>query len=151
MIARRGLSLLEVMLALSILGVATAILAQVMRQASDSGLRARRLTQAQLLCESKMSEAVLGAVSLQSGGQWTPIATLTGTWYYSVATVGTEQTSMIGILVQVTDAEGMQSQPNRPLARLVQWIIDPSLQLDTKSTDEEEEASSASSSGGTPS
>ena len=74
---RSGLSLLEVVLALSILGIAVGILSTIMQQSADNGLRARRMTQAQMVCESKMAEAMAGALPLQST-QWTPVASIDG-------------------------------------------------------------------------
>lgn len=128
---RTGLSLLEVVLALSILGIAVGILSTIMQQSADNGLRARRMTQAQLVCESKMAEAVAGALQLQST-QWTPVASVDATtWYYSLEVIQAEQPNMIGVVIQVNDELAM-TESQRPLSRLVQWIIDPSLGLDTK-------------------
>ena len=130
-IDRTGLSLLEVVLALSILGIAVGILSTIMQQSADNGLRARRMTQAQLVCESKMAEAVAGALPLQST-QWTPVASVDATtWYYSLEVIQAEQPNMIGVEIQVNDELAM-AESQRPLSRLVQWIIDPSLGLDTK-------------------
>jgi general secretion pathway protein I len=128
---RVGLSLLEVVLALSILGIAVGILSTIMQQSADNGLRARRMTQAQMVCESKMAEAMAGALQLQST-QWTPVASVDGTsWYYSLEVIPAEQPNMIGVVIQVNDDLAM-TESQRPLARLVQWIIDPNLGLDTK-------------------
>lgn len=130
---RNGLSLLEVILALSILGVATGILSTIMQQSADNGLRSRRMTQAQMVCESKMGEAMAGALPLQST-QWTPVASMDGaSWYYSLEIIQAEQPNLIGVVIQVNDELAMK-ESQRPLSRLVQWIIDPSLGLDTKPT-----------------
>ncbi len=130
-IERTGLSLLEVVLALSILGIAVGILSTIMQQSADNGLRARRMTQAQLVCESKMAEAMAGALLLQST-QWTPVASVDATtWYYSLEVIQAEQPNMIGVVIAVNDELAM-AESQRPLSRLVQWIIDPSLGLDTK-------------------
>ncbi len=133
-LSRAGLSLLEVMLALSILGVSTAILSQILQIGTDNGLRARRITQAQMLCESKMNEVVLGSVSTQST-TWTPITVgvANAEWFFLVETIAAEQPSLIGVVVSVSDAQSI-SENRPPLARLVQWIIDPSLGMDSKST-----------------
>lgn len=128
---RHGLSLLEVVLALSILGIATGILSTIMQQSSDNGLRSRRMTQAQMVCESKMAEAMAGALPLQST-QWTSVASIDGaSWYYSLEVIQAEQPNLIGVVIQVNDELAMR-ESQRPLSRLVQWIIDPSLGLDTK-------------------
>ena len=128
---RYGLSLLEVMLALSILGIAVGILSTIMQHSSDTGLRARRMTQAQMVCESKLAEAMAGALPLEST-QWTPVASIDGAaWYYSLEVIQAEQPNMIGVVIQVNDELAM-TESQRPLTRLVQWIIDPNLGLDTK-------------------
>jgi prepilin-type N-terminal cleavage/methylation domain-containing protein len=141
----QGLSLLEVMLALSILGVSTAILAQILQIGTDNGLRARRITQAQMLCESKMNEVVLGSVSTQTTS-WTPITigVANSDWFFLVETIAAEQPSLIGVVVSVSDSQAI-SENRPPLARLVQWIIDPSLGMDSKTTTDP--ASTDSSSG----
>jgi hypothetical protein len=122
------------MLALSILGVSTAILSQILQIGTDNGLRARRITQAQMLCESKMNEVVLGSVSTQST-TWAPITVgvANAEWFFLVETIAAEQPSLIGVVVSVSDAQSI-SENRPPLARLVQWIIDPSLGMDSKST-----------------
>lgn len=128
---RAGLSLLEVVLALSILGIAVGILSTILQQSADNGLRARRMTQAQMVCESKMAEAMAGALPLQST-QWTPVASVdSSTWYYSLEVIQAEQPNLIGVVIQVNDELAM-TESQRPLSKLVEWIIDPSLGLDTK-------------------
>jgi len=133
-IRKRGLSLLEVMLALSILGVSTAILSQILQIGSDNGLRARRITQAQMLCESKMNEILLSSATTQNVS-WTPmtIGVADAEWYYQLQNISAEQKHLIGVVVSISDAQGIR-QNNPPLARLVQWIVDPSLGLDAKTT-----------------
>jgi len=151
---RIGLSLLEVMLALSILGVSTAILSQILQIGTDNGLRARRITQAQMLCESKINEVVLGSVATQST-TWTPITVgvANADWFFQIETIAAEQPSLIGVVVSISDAQGI-SENRPPLARLVQWIIDPSLGMDTKTatdpaaTDTTSGSSSSATTGG---
>jgi hypothetical protein len=118
-----------------------------MHQAADNGLKARRMTQAQMICEGKMAEAISGAIPLQPT-QWTPSTSADGsTWYYALELVPAEIPNMVGIGINVTDEIGM-SESSRPLSRLVQWIIDPNLGLDTKpATDPNATSTSAAGSG----
>jgi hypothetical protein len=103
-----------------------------MQQAADNGLKSRRMTQAQMVCEAKMAEAISGALPLQAT-QWTPTSSLDGTaWYYALELVPAEIPNMVGIAVSINDETAMNESSSRPLARLVQWIIDPNLGLDTK-------------------
>lgn len=131
---RQGMSLLEVVLALAILAMSAAILAQVSRTATDNGLLAHRLSTAQILAESKMAEVVTGAIALQGGTGWTPITdpVPNGTWYYQIEMMAATRKDMVGVRLAVTDEPGMQE--NRELFFIVRWMIDPSLGLDTMPT-----------------
>ena len=86
---RTGLSLLEVVLALTILAVAAALLAQITKQATDNGMMSQRLSTAQMLCESKMSEVLAGAIPLTSSS-WTQITDSgrRGSWFYKILQQG---------------------------------------------------------------
>lgn len=128
---RTGLSLLEVVLALSILAVSAALLAQITRMATDNGLMAKRLATAQMLCESKMSEVLAGAIPLTASG-WTEI-TDSGrkqSWYYQIQTEAAARPNMIGVRLSVTDQPNATTS-NPELFYIVRWMIDPSMGLDT--------------------
>ena len=129
----RGLSLLEVVLALSILAVAAGLLAQITKQATDNGLLAQRLSTAQMLCESKMSEVLAGSIPLTSSS-WTQITDSgKGLFYYRISTETAARPNMIGVRLSVTDQPDSTSV-NPELFFLVRWMIDPSLGLDTPPT-----------------
>ena len=53
---RRGLSLLEVMLAIAILGGSIAVIGELIRVGTISAAKTRDLTTAQILCESTLAE-----------------------------------------------------------------------------------------------
>lgn len=128
---RAGLSLLEVVLALTILAVAAALLAQITKQATDNGLLAQRLSTAQMLCESKMSEVLAGAIPLQASS-WVPITDSgrKGNWNYQIQTITAQRPNMIGVRLSVTDRPDTTTG-NPELFFIVRWMIDPSLGLDT--------------------
>lgn len=128
---RRGLSLLEVVLALAILAMSVGLLSQITRQAADNGLMAQRLATAQILCESKMAEVLAGAIPLTSTS-WTPItdSTRNGNWNYQIQTINADRPNMIGVRLSVTDVPDSTSE-NPELFFIVRWMIDPSLGLDT--------------------
>ena len=142
-----GLSLLEVVLALTILAVAAALLAQVTKQATDNGMMSQRLSTAQMLCESKMSEVLVGAIPLTSSG-WTQITDSgrRGSWYYRIQTTTAERPNMIGVRLSVTDQPDSTTY-NPELFYIVRWMIDPSLGLDTPPTSTTGTSSGSSSSG----
>ena len=147
--SRRGLSLLEVVLALTILAVAAALLAQVTKQATDNGLMAQKLSTAQMLCESKMSEVLAGAIPLSSTS-WTQITDSgrKGSWYYQIQTVTAQRPNMIGVRLSVTDAPESTTY-NPELFFIVRWMIDPSLGLDTLPAADASTTSTGSTSSGT--
>lgn len=144
---RAGLSLLEVVLALTILAVATALLAQVSTRATNNGLMAQRLAVAQMLSESKMSEVLAGAIPLTSSS-WTQITDSgrRGTWYYQIQTVTAQRPNMIGVRLSVTD---QPDATNSELFFIVRWMIDPSTGLDSPPSTDPSTTSSGSSTGST--
>ena len=148
-----GLSLLEVVLALSVLGVSAAIMAQAMQLAVRNALRAQNLAHAELVAESVMSQVVAGILPAQAT-TWAPyyststLATPDSSWVYMITIVPAEIQGMMGIQIGVRDS----SQPSvdqRPDYVVTQWIIDPSLGLDTPpDTTSTEDASGTGSTGG---
>ena len=147
--SRRGLSLLEVVLALTILAVAAALLAQITKQATDNGLMAQKLSTAQMLCESKMSEVLAGAIPLTSTS-WTQITDSgrRGSWYYQIQTVTAQRPNMIGVRLSVTDSPEATTY-NPELFFIVRWMIDPSLGLDTLPAADASTTGTGSTSSGT--
>jgi prepilin-type N-terminal cleavage/methylation domain-containing protein len=144
-VARRGLSLLEVVLALAILAVSAALLAQITRQATDNAMSAQKLAHAQMLCESKMAEVLVGAIPMEPL-DWTlnEDGSLPGQWYYRLETTTTERENMIGLRLAVTDNPNpLTGSPE--LFFLVRWVIDPTLGLDSVP------ASDSAATGGVPS
>lgn len=131
---RAGLSLLEVVLALSILAMSAGILASVTMTAVNNGMMGHRLATAQIMAESKMAEVLTGAISVQAGIDWTQITDPVpeGTWYYKLETTTTGNQDMIGIRLAITDEIGLEE--NKELFYIARWMIDPSLGLDTPPT-----------------
>lgn len=144
---RSGLSLLEVVLALSILAMSAALLTQITKQATDNGLMAKRLSTAQLLCESKMSEVLAGAIPLTPSG-WTAITDSgrKGNWHYQIQTESAARPNMIGVRLSVTDQPDSTTS-NPELFFIVRWMIDPNMGLDVL-PDPTSTTSSSSPSGG---
>ena len=146
-----GMSLLEVILALAILAVSSAYLAQAMQLATHNALRAERLTQAELVAESVMNQVIAGVIPAQSVA-WTNYQNSIGNtdWFYQLQNVSTEVEGMVGLQVAVQKVD--------PVIGLVQtkfdlfanrWMIDPALELDVPPEEESaEETASTSSSGG---
>jgi len=145
---RSGLSLLEVVLALAILAMSVALLSQITKQATDNGLMAQRLAMAQMLCESKMSEVLVGAIPVQ-GNTWTEITDsgVRGSWYYQIQTVTAERKDMVGVRLSVSDQPNSTTE-NPELFFIVRWMIDPNLGLDQAPQSSDTGTASGSASGG---
>lgn len=147
---RYAISLLEVILALAILGIASAYLAQAMQLASQNAIRAQKLTQAELVAESVMNQVIGGVIPAQPA-TWSPYssASMTGAWNYSLAIVPAEMQGMIGIQIgvqEVVPGALLGAQPADLVA--TRWIIDPALALDVLPEEEPAEESAASGQSG---
>lgn len=126
---RRGLSLLEVILALAILGMAVAILGELVHMATRSAADARELTRAQLLCESKMAEIVLGVEPLQPLS-FTPLQ-LDPDWLYAIDVQPSAFDPSL-LVVRVTVQQDTQGVGVPVEYTLTRWMIDPTLTTTTE-------------------
>ena len=123
---KRGLSLLEVILSLAILGGTLAVLGEVARIGIRNAEIARDLTMAQLLCESKMAEITSGAASAEPTSGWVPFDTVVeangseSRWVYSIGQEPSEEEDMVVLRVAVT-----QDPPGRrPVTfALDRWML----------------------------
>lgn len=117
---RDGLSLIEVLLALSILAVSLMMLGQLLRVGSRNASLARELTKAQLYCQSVMSGIEAGVIP--------PTAVSSASleqdpdWSYTVEIGSLEWAELLSVQVTVTE----MSESSRPVsASLTRWLIDP--------------------------
>jgi prepilin-type N-terminal cleavage/methylation domain-containing protein len=145
-VRRRGLTLMEVMLAIAILGGAMAVMGELVRIGARSAAEARDLATAQLLCETKMAEITLGIVPPEVIAP-TPVETLDADnqWLYSVETAAAEQEGLI--VVQVTVQQDVDPQQQPISYSLTRWMIDPNLQLELQESSSEVTGSETSKSG----
>jgi prepilin-type N-terminal cleavage/methylation domain-containing protein len=150
----RGLSLLEVVLALAILAMASAYLAQSMMTATNSAITAEKLNQAELVAENVMNQLVAGVIPAQPV-TWTtyvplnpnlgaPVNTTGGQaqWMYQIQQVQAEVQGMLGLQVSVRRVEPDGSQTEYDLI-INRWIIDPALELDQPPAEEDMEGTEA--------
>jgi type II secretion system protein I len=123
---RSGFSLLEVILALAILGGAIAVLGEVARMALRNAEYAREVMLAQTFCENKLSEIVSGLAS-PDPVQNAPIeqtADPTGsTWRYSVETSSLSEDTLL--LLRVTVAREASANKTPIQFSLQRWIVNP--------------------------
>ena len=141
---RRAFSLLELILALSILIGALAVIGELMRGGLRNAQAARDLSQAQLLCETRLAEIQAGAASAEPAGQ-TPAPDHPG-WLISVeretsssqnsssSSFGQSATGAQGFSgtvslykVRVTVEQDREQYRNPVKFSLSQWMIDPTV------------------------
>jgi type II secretion system protein I len=117
------LTLLEVILAVAILGGCVAVIGELVRIGTRHAEEARDITRAQLVCESKLEEIAAGAAPLESVAS-APLETDIR-WLYSVSVSALDRPELLEVRVTI-----QQNQPTRvqPLSvSLVRWMIDPTL------------------------
>lgn len=126
---RRGLSLLEVILAIAILGGALAAIGHLVRLGSRSAVKADRLNTAQIICQTKMAEITSGATSLSTGGTgWTSYE-FDAEWQYMIEMVSVD--SMPGLVaVHVSAQENLPAKKQPVTFTLIRWMPDPTLNLE---------------------
>lgn len=141
---RSGLSLLEVMLAIAILGGALVAIGELTRIGSRSAMAAREMTSAQLFCESKMAEVVAGIMPAEPVG---PVPCESDpSWRYSIETLPSNHDGMLAI--KVTFEQDLPPR-SRPISfSLTRWMMDPQRVLPTTSSSSSSSGGSTSSSGG---
>lgn len=148
---RKAFSLLEVILALAILGVSLAVLGELARWGLRHAGYTRDLTQAQLLCESKISEIVAGLVSPE------PVVDVLFAsedlvdpndpvgWVYSIELADTDQPGLVAVAVTVSQNLPPERKPVR--CTLVRWIPDPGIEAYDIGAEAANEALQSQSSG----
>lgn len=121
-----GLSLLEVMLALAILGGALAAIGELVRIGARNAEMARDLTTAQLLCESTMAEIQLGFLPMQSVGpiQVTDLQ-YQQEWLYTITVTALDQEGLTSVWLQVEQNPAVFSRPVS--FAVTRWMIDPTV------------------------
>jgi len=146
--ARRGFSLLEVILALSILAGAMAVLGELARHGLESTRIARQLTYAQLICESKLAEITSG-MTLPDPVDGVPVEVMSDPtqmgWLYSIEVENTQIDGLLAVRVTVMQDLPEEKRPVR--CSLVRWVCDPTLQFAAQSSESESSSESGTSSG----
>jgi prepilin-type N-terminal cleavage/methylation domain-containing protein len=128
---RRGLSLLEVILAIAILGGALAIIGELIRIGARNAAIARDLTTAQLYCESKMNEAASGVLDLDN--LETETLDEEGEWMCAITTEGLDQQQLMAVTVTVGQNPDVFARPVS--FSMTRWIIDPAYVADCAALD----------------
>ena len=144
--SRSAFSLLEVVLALAILVGAIAVMGELVRLGTLSAASARDLTEAQLICESKLGEISAG-ILLPEAVSYAEYE-LDPQWLYSVDLAGVDLPGLVLLRVTVTQNLPPTQRPVEfSLTRLIQ---DPGLELAPAPSVDTGSASSSSSTGSPP-
>ncbi|WP_182864887.1 type II secretion system protein [Rhodopirellula sp. JC639] len=139
---RRAFSLLEMLLALAILGSSLAILAQIAGTGVSAAREARALATARMICQTKLSELLL---NMQAGQTPTTIieapaesfdSASTETYVYSVEILPGQLDGLLSLRVSVIARAGDGSEQLAAFA-LDRWVIDPALGLEEAEAEEE--------------
>ncbi len=140
--ARRGFSLLEVLLSMAILGMSIATIGELVRVGSLAAANTRDMTAAQLLAETKMSELTSGLYPL------TPVTEAVDDydpqWTYSVEIDQIDQEGLIAVRVSIVQNLPESQRPVR--YQLVRWMREDDLLIEEEEETEEGEESTGSSS-----
>lgn len=136
---RGAFSLLEVLLALAILGTSLAAIGAFVRMGSQGAVNAREMTTAQLLCEAKLAEITAGILPAEVGGPWPFDLAEQAGWVYYVDMQPLPQPGLVSLTVTVTQdiPEGVIQRPL--MFSLTRWIQDPALELPADAMPVEEE------------
>jgi prepilin-type N-terminal cleavage/methylation domain-containing protein len=148
---RRGFSLLEIILSLAILTGALVVLGEVARHAADSAHIAQDLSQAQLLCESKLGEIISGVSppesddeQLQADNDDSPL------WSCSVDVEPVNNQTVQNLLaVTVTVTQNVPNETNPVTCTLTRWMTDPNATYSGGSSSNTSTSSSGSTSNNT--
>ena len=130
---RTGFTLLEVMLALAILGGALAAIGELMRIGARNAEKARDLTTAQMICESTMAEILLGFIAMQSVG---PLEVedmqYQQEWLYTIVAEPLDDQGLTSIWLQLEQNPELFSRPVS--FAVTRWMIDPTVITTTETT-----------------
>lgn len=121
--ARRGFTLLEVIIALGILGFSMAVLSEVSRLSLVNSREAARETEAAIVAESVLAELESGAAELVDfSAEWNPTQLDEPAWRYEVRIEQTNAQGMLLARVVVTELDPGESEP--ATFQLVRWFQD---------------------------
>lgn len=131
-----GFSLLEIILALAILGGALAVLGSIVQVGTRTAKQARGRVAAELQCQSILTEIVAGlrpAEPVQSS-----LVDFPDPEYIFLYSVEVQPADMEGMLVvRVSVFEDRPPEQNPIRVSLVRWMIDPEVEAEAEAADEQ--------------
>ena len=141
--ARRGLTLLEVVLAVGIFFASMAAFSQLIANGSRAAVTGQLESQAVLLCESRMAEVVAGAVPMQAvTGQ--PYVDGDGEWQWGLQVGAGPYAGLL--LLEVTVANVPVGGAPEVSVTLRRYVRDPQLYIDAAAQAAESDAAGSTGS-----
>ena len=137
---RSAFSLLEVILALSILAGAVAVLGELLRAGMRNAQTARDLTRAQMLCEGIEEQVVAGAIAPSSVSS-VPCDD-DPRWLYSID-CNSDQSGLL--MLDITVTKDLPEAQHPVQFTLWRWMIDPSVAPESNGTEATQSGTSSSS------
>ena len=139
---RSGLTLLEVMIALAILGTSLAAIGELIRIGADAADRATELTTAQFLCDTKLAEIKSGVLPADSIGPIPfEIFETEEPWEYMVLVDSVDDQGLL--LVEVTVSQLREDGRPPAMVTLTTWMIDPYMDSEADALESEAAAEDA--------
>jgi type II secretion system protein I len=124
--SRRGLTLLEVIVAMAIFLFSLAAIQQLVTMGSDRAMDIRQETRTSSRCQSKMAELIIGAAGLTASGDYTPFEDEDGKDLFWKVDVAAAEDGVGLYLVKVFVKKDFQS--GRTIeSQMSQIIMDPSM------------------------
>ncbi|MEM6472520.1 MAG: type II secretion system protein [Planctomycetota bacterium] len=139
---RSGFSLLEMILALAILGTSLAVLSQIAGTGVDAAREARALATARIICQNRLGEMLLNVQAGQAPATMIDVPTTSydsessETYTYSVEILPGQLDGLMSARVTVTAYAGDGTEKLATYA-LDRWYIDPALGLEEAELEEE--------------
>ncbi|MBX3416073.1 MAG: prepilin-type N-terminal cleavage/methylation domain-containing protein [Pirellulaceae bacterium] len=122
---KSGLSLLEVVLAIAILGVSMVAIVELLNVGYRAAISGRLRTEAALLCDAKMAEIAAGALAVQSSGMSSMPEN--PNWNFSVDVQPSIQLGLLTVTVTVRQS----SNSTAPISMsIVRFMPDPDFNPD---------------------
>lgn len=145
--ARQGLSLLEAILAIAILGGAIAVIGESIRVGTLAAADAQEYSMGQILAEGKMAELTAGFQLLDPILR-TPLE-VAPDWLYTVDVQPVDQQGLLAVSVTVERDPQFTSRPVS--VTLYRWMVDPQLiaELQAQAAAAEQAAADAAAGTGT--
>ena len=125
---RPGLTLLEVILSIAILGASMAVIGQLFGLGIRSARQARLRSEANILCDCKMAELAAGVLPPNSTGDQTIVES--PDWRYSISVESSLQPGLL--LATVTVRQDNSSLTNPVEMSVVRFLPDPDYEPDAE-------------------